>query len=139
MGSGEGVLEGLSWASGQSAVFGTANAPGPLGTGWTDCRHGIVVRKWWDVGLSPSSGSLVGRLATAATSVATGSSRSAEQTHVPAMPLWLLCAGSGLVAAVAEGLELGGVDDNLSLPILSATGIWAMLWAWGRVASWWVG
>lgn len=46
------------------------------------------------------------------------------------IPLSLLCIGSGIVAGVAEGLELGGVDDNLSLPILSAIGIKAVVWAW---------
>lgn len=58
---------------------------------------------------------------------------------VPAMPLPLVALGAGLVAAVAEGLELGGLDDNLSLPILSGFGIWAWLWVWGQAAGAFVG
>lgn len=46
------------------------------------------------------------------------------------IPLSLLCIGSGIVGGVAEALELGGVDDNLSLPILSALGIKAVVWTW---------
>ena len=46
------------------------------------------------------------------------------------IPLPLLCIGSGIVGGVAEALELGCVDDNLSLPILSALGIKAVVWAW---------
>lgn len=46
------------------------------------------------------------------------------------IPLPLLCIGGGIVGGVAEALELGGVDDNLSLPILSALGIKAVVWAW---------
>lgn len=51
------------------------------------------------------------------------------------IPLPILCIGSGLVAGIAEGLELGGVDDNLSLPILSAVGIHALLVTWGWLSS----
>ncbi|KDN36013.1 hypothetical protein K437DRAFT_64083 [Tilletiaria anomala UBC 951] len=141
--------DGLSWAPDRPAIFGTANAPGPHGTGWSILAHGISGRKWWDAGLGTSKGSsstsfafpgnavaaAVGRVGSTA---APATPRWLSASSVPAMPLWLLCAGSGLVAGVAEGLELGGIDDNLSLPILSATGIWGLLWAWGRVVTCWV-
>jgi dolichol kinase len=54
---------------------------------------------------------------------------------VNAIPTWILCIGSGLVGGIAEGLELGGVDDNLSLPILSALGIRGVVWAWKYFSS----
>lgn len=50
-----------------------------------------------------------------------------------AIPLPLLCIGSGIVGGVAEALELGGVDDNLSLPILCALGIKAVVWTWNYI------
>ncbi|KAK0555565.1 Diacylglycerol kinase [Tilletia horrida] len=55
---------------------------------------------------------------------------------VPSMPLWLLSVSTGLVAAVAESLELGGLDDNLTLPLLSAAGLTGVLYAWGKVGDW---
>ncbi|PWN42484.1 hypothetical protein IE81DRAFT_366599 [Ceraceosorus guamensis] len=53
----------------------------------------------------------------------------------PSLPLPIFCISSGLVAGIVEALELGGVDDNLSLPVGSSLGMLLVLWSWGRVAT----
>lgn len=127
--------EGLSiahdpTASVRYAVLGTSVAPGKTGTGWTG----------WDWGFRPSAPEKF--LAFSSSLLhAGGLSRiipkniGASTSGVMALPIPLLCLASGIVAGVAEGLELGGVDDNLSLPILSAMGIHATLVSWGWFAS----
>lgn len=135
----------LSWAANAPAVFGTPRALGPLATGWTGFNTGVVSRPVWPGkdGLwlaNESAGGALGNVAGAlADTVGMGRGVEAGVNAVPSMPLWLLAAGSGLVAGVAEALELGGVDDNLSLPILSACGIWSLLWSWGAAATAWKG
>ena len=49
----------------------------------------------------------------------------------PAVPPWALYLLCGLTAGFTEALDLGGIDDNLSIPILAGIGIWFVLWAWG--------
>ena len=126
---------GISWSGSglaHPAIFGTARASGITGTGWQGWSSGFAGQS--GSGLEPN---LFSAPYLTPDSVASGKLGSDAIRDVPGMPWWLLTIGSGLVAAIAEGLELGGVDDNLSLPILSATGIWAMLYAWGRAASSW--
>lgn len=122
---------GVSWRPDVS-VFGTATTPGWAGSGWSGLRWGFRAQdpKLW---ASESAGPIVGKVGAGlrAAAAKVGGSTVAP----PAMPLWLLCVGAGLVAGVVEGLELGGVDDNLSLPIGSAIGIHAILWGWGKLAS----
>lgn len=131
---------GISWSgSGYAhpAIFGTDRVAGATGTGWEGLTVGFRGRS--GAGLLPGASGLSAQYL-GADSVAKGKlGTDALPIHndVPGMPWWLLCIGSGLVAAVAEGLELGGVDDNLSLPILSGTGTWAMFYAWGRLAGAW--
>ncbi|CBQ69309.1 related to HSD1-ER membrane protein [Sporisorium reilianum SRZ2] len=131
---------GISWSgSGYAhpAIFGTDRVAGATGTGWQGLSRGFLGQS--GAGLLPGASGLSaqylgvdsiakGKLGTDALPI---------HTDVPGMPGWLLALGSGVVAAVAEGLELGGVDDNLSLPILSATGIWTFLYSWGRLAGAW--
>lgn len=129
-------FDGVSWSPVHS-IFGATSA-GAYHSGWNGWAWGFRGH------LSPilASGGYKGRMSAVlqTASHATGNIMSNQiTTSVPGMPLWALCIGSGLVAATAEGLELGGVDDNLSLPILSGFGMWAMLFAWGRAASLWAG
>jgi len=35
---------------------------------------------------------------------------------------------SGLISGVTEALDLGSLDDNLTLPVISGIAIWATLW-----------
>ncbi len=130
--------DGLSWCADRPAIFGTANAPGLLHTGWTGLRHGIAGRTWWTAAASTNGATAYLSKAAEAVSNAAGSASTAitYNSSAPSMPLWLLCIGSGLVAGVSESLEVGGLDDNLTLPIFSSVGIWAMLWSWGRVVTW---
>ncbi|KAI3623353.1 DGK1 [Malassezia furfur] len=100
---------GLSWTPGGTATFGTRQAPGLLHTGWTGIRGGFVAR---------------GDASVWAHAVAAGGG-------APAVPAWLLYVAAGLVAGVTESLDLGGIDDNLFIPVLSGLGIWATLWVWG--------
>ncbi|GAC95993.1 hypothetical protein PHSY_003571 [Pseudozyma hubeiensis SY62] len=131
---------GISWSgSGYAhpAIFGTDRVAGATGTGWQGLSIGL--RGQSGTGLLPGASGLSAQYL-GADSIAKGKlGTDALPIHkdVPGMPIWLLTIGSGVVAAVAEGLELGGVDDNLSLPILSATGIWAMFYSWGRLAGAW--
>lgn len=129
-------FDGVSWNS-HGAVLG-ATAPGPWNSGWTGWTWGIRGHLPSDLADNAHSG----RLNAAWDAASRAASRLAQGTIIsqaPAMPLPLLCIGSGIVAGVAEGLELGGVDDNLSLPILSGIGIWAWLFVWGRLAVAWAG
>lgn len=100
---------GLSWAPDAPASFGTVLAPGFQRTGWTGFVDGFVAR----------DSSLLARAA-------------AVGAVPPAMPAWLLYIAAGLIAGVTESLDLGGIDDNLFIPILSGLGIWATLYVWGR-------
>ncbi|PWN52554.1 hypothetical protein IE53DRAFT_384997 [Violaceomyces palustris] len=128
-------FQGLSWSQGpdSQATFGNACLfdPASSTTGWKGFGRGLVPPSPFH---NPSSDPLASSLASGQ-----GLARScAENARIPSMPLWLLMIGTGLVAGFAEGMELGGLDDNLSLPILSAIGIWLMLWVWGKGASLWV-
>lgn len=104
---------GLSWTPGGHATFGTPLMPDALRTGWRGFSQGIQVN---DAGL-------VERL------------RNMTQTRAPALPPAVMYVACGLIAAVTEALELGGVDDNVAIPILFSTFLWAMLWAYGWIVS----
>jgi len=131
---------GISWSgSGYAhpAIFGTDRASGATGTGWQGVSNGFKAQS--GAGLLPGASGLSAQYL-GADSIAKGKlGTDALPLHndVPGMPWWLLTLGSGVIAGVAEGLELGGVDDNLSLPILSATGMWSFLYSWGRLATAW--
>ena len=47
------------------------------------------------------------------------------------LALWALAIVSGLVASVSEAIDIFGLDDNLTIPILSGAGLGAFLWAFG--------
>ncbi|KAG8845285.1 hypothetical protein FRB96_002574 [Tulasnella sp. 330] len=49
-----------------------------------------------------------------------------------AMSLGLVGLVVGLISGVTEALDLGGIDDNLSLPIISGT----VLWGLSKFAAW---
>lgn len=104
--------QGLSWTPGGRALFGTAIAPGFAHTGWQGVQRGFATRQG-NALLNKVSGVLAG-----------------EPSAMPPALMYISC---GLIAGVAEGLEMGGIDDNVSIPILSGLGIWGMLWAWGRL------
>ena len=36
---------------------------------------------------------------------------------------------------MTEALELGGLDDNVAIPILFSFLLWFSLWAWGQIMS----
>jgi diacylglycerol kinase (CTP) len=127
--------DGLSWNP-HTAVLG-ATAPGPAQSGWSGWRWGFRGKLPIEYYTSQSSTADAVRNAAAHISTKLTGGTQVTETRAPGMPLPLLCLGSGIVAAVSEGLELGGVDDNLSLPILSGLGIWAWLFLWGRAATWW--
>lgn len=99
---------GLSWVPGGHATFGSPSAPGTWHSGWTGFQHGFVAHDH--------------SLLTKATTLG---------WQPPAIPEWLLYLAVGLVAGITESLDLGGIDDNISIPILSGLGIWATLWIWG--------
>ncbi|WFD29845.1 diacylglycerol kinase (CTP) [Malassezia sp. CBS 17886] len=101
---------GRSWAPNGSATFGVPPTGGFAHTGWDGFSKGFT--------LHPES-----RL------------QAVFARHGAAMPPALWYGMVGVLGATTEALDLGGVDDNLSLPILSAFGMWAVLWVWGR----WVG
>ncbi len=131
---------GISWSgSGYAhpAIFGTDRVAGATGTGWQGL--GLGLRAQSGAGLLPGASGLSAQYL-GADSIAKGKLGTDAlpiSKDVPGMPWWLLTLGSGVIAGIAEGLELGGVDDNLSLPILSATGIWTFLYSWGRLATAW--
>lgn len=124
-------FDGASWNP-SHAVLG-ATAPGWAHSGWSGWAWGFRGRAPTPLADSAKSGAL--NAAWDAASRVVGAAAATASGTVPAMPLRLVAFGAGLVAAVAEGLELGGLDDNLSLPILSGFGIWAWLWAWGLAAD----
>lgn len=127
-------FDGASWNS-HHAVLG-ASAPGWAHSGWCGWSWGFRGRMPTELADNAKSGPLNAAWDAASRVVASAAS---SVNGVPAMPLPLVALGAGLVAAVAEGLELGGLDDNLSLPILSGFGIWAWLWVWGQAAGAFVG
>ncbi|PPR01794.1 hypothetical protein CVT24_001690 [Panaeolus cyanescens] len=53
-----------------------------------------------------------------------------------ALGLLVISAAAGLVSGVAEALDLGSVDDNLTLPIISGGCIYALLKAASLIGSW---
>lgn len=114
------------------AIFGTSHISGPLGNGWTGFKWGFRPSHP-DIWLAKSSSGVLHNIKESV-KVAGQSIRHSGQKD-RSIPLPILCIGSGLVAGIAEGLELGGVDDNLSLPILSAVGIHALLVTWGWLSS----
>ncbi|CAO1616414.1 unnamed protein product [Parajaminaea phylloscopi] len=128
-------FDGLSWNPAH-AVLG-ATAPGWQNSGWSGLRWGFRGHLPQEIADSARHGTLNAAwdaASRAASSIAQAASSDVPSNAAPGMPLPVLAIGSGLVAAVAEGLELGGLDDNLSLPILSGFGIWAWLFAWGKLA-----
>jgi len=42
-------------------------------------------------------------------------------------PSWSLVVMAGFIGAIAEALPIFNLDDNLTMPILSATGLWVLL------------
>ncbi|CAO1638331.1 unnamed protein product [Sympodiomycopsis kandeliae] len=128
-------FDGVSWNK-DHAVFG-ATAPGIYNSGWIDWSWGFRGKTPSPLADNAHHGSLNAAW-DKASRAASQLAQTVKPTPVPGMPLPLLCIGSGLVAAIAEGLELGGVDDNLSLPILSGFGIWAWLFVWGHAAKWFI-
>jgi len=49
------------------------------------------------------------------------------------LALWELCSLTGLVAGLAESVDLWGVDDNLIIPALSATMLRGSIWLLSKV------
>ena len=45
--------------------------------------------------------------------------------------LGVVSLASGFVASASEAIDLWGLDDNLTIPILCGIGIGAFLWAFG--------
>jgi diacylglycerol kinase (CTP) len=114
------------------AVLGTSNAPGFLGNGWTGLQWGFRPSHP-NIFNADTSRDVINSITESLKKVKDAATT--PSTHNKSIPLPLLCVASGLVAGVAEGLELGGVDDNLSLPILTAVGIHSILVGWGWLAS----
>lgn len=125
----------LSWADTAASVFGrlfgarTPPLPSPpfakrkslagtLAAGVVSC---LTAALFWATPIAE-----YGRRSELATDSSSGSAS-------PALSLPVLCIGSGIVGGIAEALELGGVDDNLSLPILSALGIKGVALLWKRI------
>lgn len=46
--------------------------------------------------------------------------------------LGVMAIVSGLVASVSEAIDIFGLDDNLTIPILTGAGLGAFLWAFGN-------
>ncbi|EST09271.1 Phosphatidate cytidylyltransferase [Kalmanozyma brasiliensis GHG001] len=128
---------GISWSGQDSrhpAIFGTNRVAGAYGTGWEGFSVGFRGQSHWGLlpGVDRLSAIFLGGK-TAADRALGADTLPNPHKDVPGMPWWMLCLGSGLVAGVAEGLEIGGMDDNLTLPILAGLGLWAMFWGWGRL------
>lgn len=104
---------GLSWEPGSNAMFGTKLMPDSLHTGWRGFAHGFAV----------ADPNFAVRL------------KNLTQPRIPAMPSILMFALCGLIAATTEALELGGIDDNVAIPILFSFFLWFSLWAWGLIMS----
>jgi diacylglycerol kinase (CTP) len=49
--------------------------------------------------------------------------------------LGIVSVVSGLVASASEAVDILGLDDNLTIPVLCGAGIGAFLWAFGKVGS----
>ncbi|UZJ52632.1 hypothetical protein CBS101457_001952 [Exobasidium rhododendri] len=113
-------------------VFGTSRAPGPFGSGWSGLEKGF--RSGYSDNHSATGARRVLDSIAESVKVATDAAFTTS-SQGRSIPLVGLCLASGVVAAVAEGLELGGVDDNLSLPILTSIGIQSILVIWGWIAS----
>ncbi|KAE8225999.1 hypothetical protein CF319_g1353 [Tilletia indica] len=124
---------GAVLASAASLASGAAqNAAGA-----SSSSGGGTISSWFFGKASSAASGAASTLASASTLAgASGSNVIGGKAVVPSMPLWLLSISTGLVAAVAESLELGGLDDNLTLPLLSAAGVTGVLYAWGRVGDW---
>lgn len=128
-------FDGLSWSEEQS-ILGTT-APGWQNSGWCGWNWGFRGRLPSDLIDSGRHGTLNAAwnaASQATSSLAHAAAADSVSASAPGMPLPVLALGAGLVAAVAEGLELGGLDDNFSLPILSGLGLWAWLFGWGKLA-----
>jgi len=104
---------GVSWMPGGYATFGTPLMPDSFRTGWHGFAHGLAAS---DPGFSE-------RL------------RTMTQTRAPAIPPIVMYLSCGLLAAFTEALEIGGMDDNVAIPILSGFLIWFMLWLWGWLVT----
>lgn len=56
-------------------------------------------------------------------------------TAIDGYPALIIVAlTSGLVASVSEAIDIFGLDDNLTIPILSGIGLGAFFWAFGSHA-----
>ncbi|WFD36868.1 diacylglycerol kinase (CTP) [Malassezia cuniculi] len=86
---------------------------------------------WTPGGFSHFGTSAPGFLHTGWTGFSTGFVSRGGASTKPAIPAWLLYTLCGLISGVTEALDLGGIDDNMSIPILAGFGIWAVLWVWG--------
>jgi dolichol kinase len=42
--------------------------------------------------------------------------------------IWVISIMGGLIGALSELIPIADLDDNLTLPILSATGLWLIFW-----------
>ena len=104
---------GLSWEPASNAMFGTALMPDALRTGWRGFARGFAV----------TDSNFAERL------------RNLTRPRIPAMPPILMFTLCGLIAAMTEALELGGLDDNVAIPILFSFLLWFSLWAWGQIMS----
>jgi len=49
------------------------------------------------------------------------------------LALWELCGLTGLVAGLAEAIDLWGLDDNLVIPVLSALFLRGSIWLLSKV------
>ena len=94
---------GLSWAPNGHATFGSLQMPDPARTGWRGFSVGFAA--------NPPSTTL------------------SKSPALPSLAMYIAC---GLIAGFTEALDLGGLDDNISIPVLSGLCIWAVLWLWGR-------
>lgn len=94
-------------------MFGTALMPDALRTGWRGFARGFAV----------TDSNFAERL------------RNLTRPRIPAMPPILMFTLCGLIAAMTEALELGGLDDNVAIPILFSFLLWFSLWAWGQIMS----
>lgn len=56
-----------------------------------------------------------------------------EESTLDGYPaLAIVALYSGLVASVSEAIDLWGLDDNLTIPVLSGIGLGAFFWAFGN-------
>lgn len=104
---------GLSWEPHGVATFGTPRMPDPMRTGWRGFAHGFAAR---DASFSAQV-------------------KDKLLSHAPAVPPLFMYIGCGFLAGFAEAVEVGGLDDNISIPIISGFMIWGLLYVWGRVVT----